>query len=642
MIYRKEIQGLRALAILLVVAAHAGVPGVQGGFIGVDVFFVISGHLITALLIQEHEKHGKIDLVGFFARRARRLLPALLTMILVVSLIAIVVMAPAQQLNQIWGAVTATLWSSNIYFALSSQDYFSAGHDSNLFLHTWSLGVEEQYYLLWPFLILLFFRAAKRADNFQLFKIILGLCIAFFAYSVFLTITKPLWGFYLMPSRIWQFGLGGISYVISIRLAPDWHQGGFARAVTWAGLLLIVIAAITLRPEMTYPGWWALLPSLGAFLILIIRRAPPLLANSVSEWLGNVSYSWYLWHWPILLLTANLVSPSPLTTATAVIISLLIAFVSYKTIENPIRRSARLQPRKKLTIFVALLSAALSVAMLLKWQGSAQVWDNAPSLAQQRIATSDIPIIYGHGCDEWIYSSRLKICSYGNPQASKTVVLLADSIGAQWFPALAHIYQSKDWKIEVITKSSCPIVDEPFFYGRIGRVFTECETWRNEALNWLAQHHTDVIFMGTTRVDYSEQQWIQGSKKVLQRLSPTTSHIYILTPTYALPFDAPSCMAKDLWQRQFFSPTQKCEAYVEGKHEDDIDHWLRIAASPFPNVSIINLNSRICPDHHCSGAKNGVLGYRDNQHLTASHILTYTEDLSSQIMQGLQPLNHDL
>ncbi len=312
--YRPDIEGLRAVAILLVVAAHAGVPWLAGGFVGVDVFFVLSGYLITGLLAQEMRTTGSVRLLDFYARRLRRLLPALLFMVVGTVVAAALLLAPLEQSAQATAASAASLWISNLHFAFSQLDYFGPAAGSNLFLHTWSLGVEEQFYLVWPLLVLFLAGSwrwqAVRQDWSRLLRGMLATVGTCLALSVLLTYTRPEQGFYLMPSRAWQFALGA---VIVLAVAPadaaarrpalldGLCSAGQGRALGWLGLTLVVGAGLLLDTQDAYPGVWAVLPSLGAAMLLAAGALAPssgaagLLAMPPLRRLGQVSYAWYLW-----------------------------------------------------------------------------------------------------------------------------------------------------------------------------------------------------------------------------------------------------------------------------------------------------------------------------------------------------------
>lgn len=651
--YRGDIEGLRAIAILLVIAAHAGISWLEGGFVGVDVFFVISGYLITGLLIQEIQATGKLRLLNFFARRLKRLLPGLLFMVLVVALIAAMLLSPIEQLDQTASAGVASVWLSNIYFGFANFDYFSAGADKSLFLHTWSLGVEEQFYLIWPLLILFLLGAWQwqgGQNNYsRLFFGMVGIFCICLLFSILLTYTKPLWAFYLMPSRAWQFALGALAFFWSEKgqghvpgvasFSMSSRMSGLVRIGGWLGLTLIFCSAAILTPRVSYPGIWAVLPSVGAALILVSGANPMtasisrLLSVKPMQWTGRISYSWYLWHWPILLLGGVLLGGTGLLNqGLLVALSLGIAIFSYLVIETPIRNYKKLATRPKLTIATALMLMGVALTLTSQWSRAATFWAKSPELMKYQEARSDAPVLYSMGCDEWFYSARVRVCGFGSNDAEHTAVLIGDSIAGQWFPALATIYNKPGWRLLVITKSSCPMVDEPLFYPRIGREFTECADWRNAATTWIKELKPDVVFMGTTRTGFNKVQWTSGTARVLGRFASGTNRVFLISPTYELPFDGPGCLARQEWQNKFFVTDTNCNSWVVGQLENNIHTWLKQAANAFENVSVINMNSAICPNNRCSAVKEGKIIYRDNQHLTAS----YAESLGDTFLGEMQ------
>ena len=272
--FRPDIEGLRAVAILLVIAAHAGVPWLAGGFIGVDVFFVLSGYLITRLLADELTRTGSLQFARFYARRFRRLLPALLLMLCVTALLGAQLAPVSQQGWQADAAAAAALWSSNLLFAFSRLDYFGSDASGNLFLHSWSLGVEEQFYLAWPLLLVVGYGAWRKSappSRLNLIQLLWLLAAISFAACVFITSIEPRHAFYLMPMRAWQFALGGLAslYFIDGTSADDGRPAASVHLLGWIGLALIIGSALALDSHTTYPGAWALLPTLGTLAVLV-------------------------------------------------------------------------------------------------------------------------------------------------------------------------------------------------------------------------------------------------------------------------------------------------------------------------------------------------------------------------------------
>ncbi len=347
-LFRPDIEGLRGVAILLVLLFHGAFP-VPGGFVGVDVFFVISGFLITGLLLRERETTGGIGLLAFYGRRMRRLLPAAVVVIAVVMPLAFVVLPPLDRPGAMADGAAAVLCTSNIRSALAAGDYFAAVSTPSPFLHFWSLSLEEQFYLVWPVLLLLVARG--RRIRLAAGIVLVVLLVAGLGASVLLTDRAATWGFYSLPSRSWQFAAGGLVAVgaVLLRRLPDLPAalGG------WAGIVAIAAAALAIDGGVPYPGVAALLPTAGAVLLIIagdrprgpgvLLRIPPL------RFLGRISYSLYLWHWPIQVLAIAAIgtSPDPAGAAALAVIAIGVGWLSWAFVEEPFRK-ARL-PRRTLT-----------------------------------------------------------------------------------------------------------------------------------------------------------------------------------------------------------------------------------------------------------------------------------------------------
>lgn len=316
--FRPDIEGLRAVAILTVVLYHAGVPGLRGGFVGVDVFFVVSGFLITGLLVREVARTGTVGLASFYAARARRLLPAAAVVLVATSVAAAVLLPPLQARKVLGDTVAAALYLGNYRFAIEGTDYLADTAPSPL-QHYWSLGVEEQFYLVWPALILgvawwLRRRSAgggRGTASLPYFVVLAVLAGGSLALCVLWTRTLPAWAFFSLPTRAWELAIGGLVALT----ATQWRRlpPVCAAVVGWGGLALILATCNQIGAATPYPGTAALLPVLGTALVIGAGCATPdlgvgrLLSKPVLRAIGRVSYSWYLWHWPALLLAPALI-----------------------------------------------------------------------------------------------------------------------------------------------------------------------------------------------------------------------------------------------------------------------------------------------------------------------------------------------
>lgn len=642
-LYRPDLQGLRAIAITLVILNHSECTLFSGGFVGVDVFFVLSGYLITALLIQEYSVFGKIKLCSFFARRLKRLLPALLVMLGTITFIGSLLLPRYQLTQQIGSLNFAVTWSSNLYFSFSTIDYFSELRTKDFFLHTWSLGIEEQFYLIWPLVIILSAFLINKYKtgltwHFKFIAILTLFILSSFALSQYWTITHPIWSFYLMPSRIWQFSLGAVAFawlqqkdtalVLEKSLAGLFYYGEFLGIL---GLGLIIGSSASFNTKMTYPDLWASVPSFGAFLVITTGQLTnPTLTSRILKhpslvWIGDRSYSWYLWHWPVLMLGFALgIQPFFDRIAGLVSMSLLMAIFSYRYIELPFwkgRFSKATPIRVILLSILAILLAIFGLQQLLK-SSSVNIQSHTSLLAQK--ARVDLPSIYALGCDAWYAHATVNPCVFGNADAPRTAVLMGDSIGAQWTSLITEIFSAPIWRTIILTKSSCPMVDEDFFYNRIGQVYTVCSEWRNAAIQYLESIQPDIIFLGSTSTNsFSEKQWIEGSSRVFAHLSDTAKDVIVLPGTYKLSFDGPSCIERKLSTIDSIAMNQQaaCTEQALTSQADTVANYLKQAASQFPNVKLLNLNDLVCPSTKCSAlSPSGLIVFRDQQHLTDSFV----------------------
>ncbi|MGH8146557.1 MAG: acyltransferase family protein [Rhodanobacteraceae bacterium] len=644
--YRADLEGLRAIAILLVVAVHAGVPWLRGGFVGVDVFFVLSGFLITGLLVREVSTTGKLRFAEFYVRRLRRLLPALFLMLIVVCVLAALLLAPAEQRGQSSAAAMAALWLSNIHFAFAKLDYFAPGTETNLFLHTWSLGVEEQFYLVWPAL-LVWLLGRDGARGIARLKIgMLVVAVSSLLLCVVLTYKVPQLAFYMMPLRAWQFAAGALIWLYFKVPASDERNPEpgkhpvLQRSAGWLGLALIAVAALWLRADIPYPGAYALLPTIGAVGVIVAgcvaapaTGATRLLSWRPLQWIGHVSYSWYLWHWPILLLGHAVTgSDAPGYRAAWVLLSLLVAIFSYVCIESPIRNQRHWLTRPRLAIFAALAVMVLANSLCLRWYSHASAKMHSPAFQRFVAAHADAPVIYGMGCDDWYHSARVRVCSFGPSNATHTAVLMGDSHAGQWFPAAAKAFDRPGWRLLVLTKSSCPMVDQPYFYKRIGREYTVCSIWRQHALAKVAALKPDVVLLGSaTSYGFTKTELMTGTTKVLGELAPAVGRVYLLRDTPGLPFDGPSCLAKHAGRPDWMGLQRACHAPLDDARSDRVYRWQEKAVAHFANVSMLNMDALICPHGVCSAEQGREIVFRDSQHLTRSFAASLGSALAARL-----------
>jgi peptidoglycan/LPS O-acetylase OafA/YrhL len=637
--FRQDLQGLRAVAISLVVLAHLNIPYLEGGFVGVDVFFVLSGYLITGILIREYNSTKTINFTRFYARRLKRLLPSLIFMIGVVLVVSIFILSPYEMISKSKSAIYASTWSSNFYFTFSKIGYFSELELKDIFLHTWSLSVEEQFYLIWPLFIfsslVILSKKPKYNINNRLVIIFITTIFISFSISLYWSFEKPLWSFYLMPSRIWQFCLGGLILVLSKRKTKTYFSPA---SLQFFGLTLILFSGTLLDSQMTYPGWWALAPSIGTALVLLANHqsSKSLLTNSFLVWVGDRSYAWYLWHWPVIIFAesygfGNYINESILLGA----LSLLIASLSYRYIEVPFWKGRLSKTRANKSIHVSVLSMLLIVAISITVSQHQENKMMANGSSETTIATT-LPSIYSLGCDSWYSSPKLKPCTFNDNDFNKTVVLVGDSILAQWFVAIESIVSNTKWRLIVFTKSACPMIDEDFFYDRIGKTYDVCRVWRNNFIKELENLKPEMIILGnSSNYPFTDSQWHDGSQRVFSKLQTLTNEILIIPGTPALSYDGPSCLMRGINKDSTNHDSKvmnKCPAEKVSEHSKNITSLLTSASSIFKNTHIINLNDLVCPNDECRPVTHsGIPIFRDSQHLTNDIVMHLAPEIKNRI-----------
>ncbi|MCW2680003.1 MAG: acyltransferase, partial [Frankiales bacterium] len=353
--FRPDVEGLRAVAVLLVVASHVlGVPA--GGYVGVDVFFVISGFLITGLLLREHGRTGRISLRDFYARRVRRLLPAAV-LVLAVTNVAAYLLFTGERAGQV---LRDSLWSlgflANVRFADIGTDYFDQTRPASPVQHYWSLAVEEQFYVLWPCLLMAALWLGSRGLGRRrgTAAVLLLVTVASLAWSVLLTAEDAPTAYFSSPARAWELGVGALLAVLAQTDLPRRIPLAAGTALGWIGLGGILVAAFAYSDRTPFPGSAALLPVLAAAAVLLggeagAARPNPVLVNPVATYVGRLSYSLYLWHWPVLVLSVA-VLPEALHVVVPLVLSFVLAALCHHLVEEPVHRSSWLSRRPPLSL----------------------------------------------------------------------------------------------------------------------------------------------------------------------------------------------------------------------------------------------------------------------------------------------------
>ena len=458
--HRPDIDGLRAVAILLVVAFHAGVAGFSGGFIGVDVFFVLSGYLITGAVVREIDTTGSLRLGHFWLRRGRRLLAASATMTVGTLVAATFVYSPLQWGHLIDEAVASLFYWSNEFFAGRTTDYFAEDLGVSPFLHTWSLSVEEQFYILWPvvfFLVARFTDAGSSRGRSVRLGVIAGLTLLSFQLSLGLTRSGSVAAFYSATSRAWEFGAGA---VLALALTGPVRSARIGRALTAFGVVILAYAVATVDARSGFPGPSALLPVLAT--VALIAAAPGrgpvgrFLTCAPAQTIGRLSYSWYLWHWPVMVLGAEQLGNNSVSTRVALAgASLVPAAITHRLVEQPVRFHPRLvrSDRATLGALAAIVVAAGSIVVVTQVRRD-QALDE-PLLAALAAARTDNTPVEGP-CGQIDPDEVLRQCIGGDPNGGRRVLLLGDSHAAAIMPGVDDAAAQLGWRMTASLLHDCP------------------------------------------------------------------------------------------------------------------------------------------------------------------------------------------
>ena len=650
--FRPDIEGLRGIAILLVLLFHAGLPWTPGGFVGVDVFFVISGFLITGKLWRESQQPGGLSITKFYAWRIRRLLPAALVAVAIVTLVGLLIAAPLNRSELAADGAASALSIANMRF-ISSVDYFAPTASPSPFLHFWSLSVEEQFYLVWPALIVLLTWRGGSSKR-LIAALVIGV-IASFAFSMWLTDASPARAFYLLPTRLWQLGAGGLLALIGV-VGTSRRAG----ALAWAGLAAIALAGVALTSEMPYPGLAALLPTLGAVALLYGGAAPGgplrLLAAAPLRFLGKISYSLYLWHWPLLVLPLMFLERAltGVEIVVAVAAAIGVSWLSWRFVEQPFRygeRSRRATSWSAIRIGVAgILTVALFTQGLAAGLAApATVIQPSPSPSGSPVA-SDGPIalpadltpsltsaradeerLRGDGCLAFERVTTPPTCEYGDTGSAITIALVGDSHASHWFPAIEAIALERGWRLLTFVKVSCSFTTLAQRNLALKREYRECTAF-NEAtvarLNQIKPELTIIVNRRTFRpIGGGDTPELAGAAfgAMVARL-PGATAIIVDTPDPG--FDAPACLSKHP------SDIRPCFFAQSDVDNGEIGIAERVAAE-VAGAQLIDLTANICTEWPCSPIAGSVLIYRDEDHMTKTFSRSLAAPLGAEIAKLL-------
>ena len=606
-----QIQGLRAVAAILVTVFHARL--VPGGFIGVDIFYVISGYLITGLILREIEKTGTLDLRSFYQRRIKRLLPTSVFVLFVTAIFAWILFPPITRDALGRDLFAAAAYISNYLFAWWQNDYQNLNATPSPFIHYWSLAVEEQFYLVWPLFILFLARYGKKI----VFAGIAITTLLSLLFSIYLTQVAPIWAFYSLPTRAWELGFGAL-----LLFLPETKKK--IRILPWLGFFGIAISSFNFNENTAFPGKNALVPVLATvFLMASIKYWPPLfndLANSrLSQWLGAISYPLYLWHWPALVLPSSALG-RPLRfyeRFLCILLTIVLAHYTSKYVEEPLRHK-NLSPRTIYKGAAYTTAISLVAGVLISFTSSSIITTKGEVSYQfDLVQVMERPGVYGDGCHVNYGETKSGYCTYGDKESSKTIVLYGDSHAAQWFPTLDKMATERGFKLVSLTKSACPAVDAKRpDQGAFKQV--HCTKWRENSIKRIAEIQPLAVitssfqyFTPSNNKITRAQWWNDGQRKLLEGLRGSTNNLIYISDTPRPLRDIPNCLAS--------RDSKVCDSTERSK------------VSVIRGFDVINPNPWLCSSY-CPAIVEGTVAYRDASHISVDMALKLLPKLEAALI----------
>lgn len=704
---RRDIQVLRAVAVAAVVVFHLWPGFLPGGYVGVDVFFVVSGYLITSHLLRTPPTSLR-GLAEFWGRRVRRLLPAAAT-VLAVTAVASVVLLPTNLLKQAAREIVASaLLVENWTLARQATDYLAADATPTPVQHFWSLGVEEQFYLFWPLLIagavLLAGWAGRRFGPLSIRargaavgprvgplggrgggtagraaggtgagrRLLVGSAIALalvasLAWSIHLTAADPARAYFVTPTRVWELALGALLAVVGARTA------GWVTARTlagWAGLAAIVVACVAFGAATPFPGYTALLPTLGAVAVVWSATDDTpggpgrVLGRRPVVWVGDVSYGVYLWHWPLLILAPFAVGAilGGWARAALVVLTLALAAGTRRWIEDPIRHSRTLRaslPRTfaigaavtACTLGLAVTASAVSDARVEASReavvdptclGAAAVRDPScgdPTgtrvLTEAGLAAVDRSELYEDGCWNNAPFTGRRTCTYGSSAPTRDVVLLGNSHAGQWQPVLAPLAEESGWALTTYLTSECYPVDLPIDVT-VPANTRNCTNWTDWAIDSAAAQRPDLVVLAARTfrplqgVAPGDQAQVaqESYARTLSRFTEAGIPVLVMRDTFAAPESVPDCVARERggWR----SCTWPQDVAVEA---DPLASAAEADRSGL--VSVLDVTDTFCWDGRCHGVVGGAVVYFDHGHLTTTFARTLMPEVAAAVRERI-------
>ncbi|CUR55234.1 membrane hypothetical protein [metagenome] len=655
--FRPDIQGLRAVAVTLVVLYHAHVPGISAGYVGVDVFFVISGFLITGQLMREIERTGRISLIRFYGGRIRRLLPP-------AAVVVIATVVAARFWDSIFhvrsvsvDALFTLVYGINYRLAALGVDYQNANGPESPLQHMWSLAVEEQFYVIWPLLLAFCALVGGRHRRALITTVlVLGAAASLYA-SVTVTVTNPPYAYFGIHTRAWELALGALVAMAATRLSR--MPRGLVLVLSWSGLVVLVATAFVFTDDTPFPGTAALWPTVATAAIIAAGcgrsrgGAEAILGRRPFQLVGNFSYGWYLWHWPMVILIP-LAMGYDLAWVYLLEISVLafwFAVLTHYLVESPSRLSKlRLGTWLGGGLVVSGVTAAVVAVVITSLPAFTGTGAAAQAIKLDKSdmnsvrtalvdglsvmeaprnlqpapadAASDQPVTSADGCHATYLQVDQPDCVFGDPAGKHTMVLFGDSHAQQWLPALDAQAKQQGWKVIAWTKAACPIADLTVFNDALGRDYTECDDWRERTVRKILKVYPDVLLTSQSDTVPGTQvgntDWADSTATTLTRFLESKLPVTYVLDTPLPEQNVPECVATHL-DNVGACNVRKDKTELYAGRMSSLDETLGPRG-----VTTMNPTRLFCTSQACPAVVGNILVYRDASHMSA----TYSDWLS--------------
>lgn len=687
--FRADIQGLRAVAVGVVLLYHANAPFLSGGFVGVDVFFVISGFLITGLLLKEAAADGQISLASFYARRAKRILPAATIVLLVSALLTYIILPRTRWDDTATQILAAAFNVVNWVLAGSAVDYLAGDDAASPVQHFWTLAVEEQFYIVWPLMLVLALGIAARigsaqdraAGVFRRFSpgprtsfiraAVVLLTVPSLVWSIYYTIAEPGAAYFVTTTRAWELGIGAMLAVFAGKLSTIPSAAG--NVLGWAGLAAIAASAVFYSSSTPFPGYAALLPTLGAAAVIVggmpgvsTGSSGALLSTRPFTWVGDISYSLYLWHWPMIVIATFLLDGLEFYQGLIVVCAAVLpAWLSYRFVEQPILKAESLRDDNSKTLQIGTILiivaglAAMSILLVPKPVSTAGFIPQAPlAITGEAVArpvlgaellardpslgavvdavgdfqpsplqaADDNPVVYSAKCHQNTAGTDPLFCSLGNESSDFEIAVVGDSHAAQWVPALTSVADKNQWRLKSYSKSACPLTGA-IVAGDKGADYAECAAWNTAVLAALTGPDRPDFVLVTSSSYTSTSPGMthaDGLAAAWSALREAGVPFAVIADTPHPKIDVPECAATNPDQMS------KCSFSRAEGERNGMPAQVE-AAEAMGDVPLINLNRFICPESQCAAVIGKVLVYRDSNHLTATYSGTLATSLEAEL-----------